>query len=115
MRNKSHCDKQELSEIAVLWPEVKSSSTRLGREGTDLLSPSYRISPSAILILICLWLKIRQVRLVFGPLEYTLLLLRPSGLCPSHLLERLAPLRTAATLIAVSGLCELQGLCKLLQ
>jgi hypothetical protein len=51
----------------------------------------------------------------FGPLEYTLLLLRLSGLCPSHLLERLAPLRTAATLIAVSRLCELQELCKLLQ
>ena len=60
MRNKSHCDKQELSEIAVLWPEAKSLSTRLGREGTDLPSPSYRIS----LIPICLWLKIRQVRLV---------------------------------------------------
>jgi hypothetical protein len=50
----------------------------------------------------------------FGPLEYTLLL-RPSGLCPSRLLGRLAPLRTAATLIAVSRLCELQELCKLLQ
>jgi hypothetical protein len=34
----SDAHKQELSEIAVLWPEAKSSSTRLGREGTDLLS-----------------------------------------------------------------------------
>jgi hypothetical protein len=51
----------------------------------------------------------------FSPLEYTLLLLRPSGLCPSHLLERLAPLRTAATLIAVLRLYELQELYKPLQ
>jgi hypothetical protein len=114
MRNKSRYDKQELSEIAVLWLEAKSSSTRLGREGTDLLSPSYRISPSAIHTnMFVAQDKAGSTR--FGPLEYTLLLLRPSGLCPSHLLERLAPLRTAATLIAVSRLCELQELCKLLQ
>jgi hypothetical protein len=31
----------------------------------------------------------------FGPLEYTLLLLQPFRLCPSHLLERFAPLRKA--------------------
>jgi hypothetical protein len=115
MRNKSHCDKQELSEITVLWPEAKSSSTRLGREGTDLLSPSYRISPSAILITNMFVAQDKAGSTRFGPLEYTILLLRPSGLRPSHLLERLAPLRTAATLIAVSRLCELQELCKLLQ